>query len=292
MIDFLKYRYLCAGFSVLFLVAGIAAYVHRGGFNYHIDFVGGTEMQVSFEKPMGTASLRNALSEHGWEDPVIQTVGTNGTQFLIRTKQEGKTLEAEFNKVASDSFSENPVKVDHISWVGAEVGNDIKWDAFISVFLALLVILLYTALRSRYEYGIGAVVALGHDVFVLLAFLLIFNEQVSLNFLAALLTTLGYSINDTIVIFSRVQENMAKLKNVSREQVVNLSINQTMRRTLLTSITTFLAVASIYLIGGEALRGLSLSLLVGIVAGTYSSVYIASPVMLAFSRKNDDRASA
>lgn len=292
MIDFLRYRYICAGFSVVFFVAGVAAFIHRGGFNYHIDFVGGTELQVSFEKPIQTSQLRSALSEHKWQDPVIQSVGTESKQFLIRVKQEGKTLEDQFKVVAKDSFVENKVAVDHISWVGAEVGNDIKWDALISVLLSLLVILLYTALRSRYEFGIGAVAALGHDVLALLAFLLIFNEQVSLNFLAALLTTLGYSINDTIVIFSRIQENSKKLKGVSLDYIVNLSINETMRRTLLTSITTFLAVFSIYLIGGEALRGLSLSLLVGIVAGTYSSVYIASPVMLAFSRQKEDAPSA
>jgi preprotein translocase subunit SecF len=129
------------------------------------------------------------------------------------------------------------------------------------------------------------VVALAHDILIVLAVLLFLNEQVSLNVLAALLTTLGYSINDTIVIFSRIQENFAILKNKTEEEIVDISINQTLRRTLLTSFTTFLAVSALYVVGGEALKGFSLSMLVGIVAGTYSSIYIASSVMLSIGRK-------
>lgn len=265
------------------LAAGIGAYLKHDGFNYHIDFVGGTELQVSFTHKLDTAELRTTLNRAGWQDPVIQSIGTDGNQFLVRVKQGGKSLEEQFMRTVGDHFVDNAATVDNISWVGAEVGNDIKWDAFLAILLSLLVILLYVGFRSQYRFAVGAVVALAHDMLVVLAVLLLLNEQISLNVLAALLTTLGYSINDTIVIFSRIQENMAKLKGRTEEEIVNLSINQTMRRTLLTSLTTFLAVASIYLLGGEALKGFSLAMLVGIVAGTYSSVYIASPVMLAIS---------
>jgi preprotein translocase subunit SecF len=272
---------------VLLLGAGVWSYIRHGGFNYHIDFVGGTELTVSFEKPIDTGTLRGALSKSGWQDPVIQSVGSNGNQFLVRVKQEGGSIEEQFQHAMAERVSDNTARVDNIAWVGAEVGNDIKKDAGISIALALLVILLYIAFRSKFRFAVGAVAALAHDILALLAVVLILNEQISLNFLAALLTTLGYSINDTIVIFSRIQENMVKLKGRTEEEIVNLSINQTMRRTLLTSLTTFLAVASLFFIGGEALRGLSLSLMVGIVAGTYSSVYIASPVMLAIGRGRD-----
>ncbi len=281
MINFLRYRLVCATFSVLFLGAGVAAYVYRGGFNYHIDFVGGTELQVSFEKPLSSSDLRNALNEDGWQDPVIQSIGSANKQFLIRVKQSDKSLEERFLETADKKLRGNAVTLDDVSWVGAEVGNDIKWDAFIAILFALLGMLAYIALRSQYRFAVGAVVALVHDVLAVLVVLLLLNEQVSLNVLAALLTTLGYSINDTIVIFSRIQENFALLKNNTEEEVVNISINQTLRRTLLTSFTTFLAVLSLYLLGGEALKGFSLSMLVGIVAGTYSSIYIASPIMLA-----------
>lgn len=283
MIAFLRYRYACLVMSLVLLAGGTASYVFHGGFNYHIDFVGGTELQVSYENPLATAELRSALSASGWQDAVIQSVGTKGNQFLIRVKKEEKSLESAFLEVSSEAFSDNPVEVDHISWVGGEVGDDIKWNAFMSILLSLLTILLYVGFRSQYRFAAGAVVALAHDMLAVLAIFLILNEQISVNVLAALLTTLGYSINDTIVIFSRIQENFVKEKGKSEEEIVELSINQTLRRTLLTSITTFLAVASIYLIGGEALKGFSLAMLIGIVAGTYSSVYIASPVMLACS---------
>ncbi|MDQ5890349.1 MAG: preprotein translocase subunit SecF [Candidatus Dependentiae bacterium] len=281
MINFLRYRSVCAAFSVLFLCAGVAAYVYRGGFNYHIDFVGGTELQVKFEKAISSADLRSALSGDAWKDPVIQSLGATNTQFLVRVKDGGESLEDRFLDTAHKKLHNNAVEVENIAWVGAEVGNDIKWDAFVAIVLALLGMLLYIAMRSQYRFAVGAVIALAHDILIVLAVLLMLNEQVSLNVLAALLTTLGYSINDTIVIFSRIQENFATLKNNTEEEIVNISINQTLRRTLLTSFTTFLAVLALYLLGGEALRGFSLSMLVGIVAGTYSSIYIASPVMLA-----------
>lgn len=281
MIHFLRYRSLCATFSVLFLLAGAAAYVYRGGFNYHIDFVGGTELQVTFEKPLSASELRSALSHDNWQDPVIQSLGTSGKQFLVRVKQSEKSLEERFLKTAHKELAQNAVEIDNVSWVGAEVGSDIKWDAFVALILALIGMLLYIAIRSEYRFAVGAVVALTHDILIVLAVLLMLDEQISLNVLAALLTTLGYSINDTIVIFSRIQENLATLKGKSEEEIVDLSINQTLRRTLLTSFTTFLAVLSLYLLGGEALKGFSLAMLVGIVAGTYSSIYIASPVMLA-----------
>lgn len=281
MVDFLRYRYACLALSIVTLLVGAGAYVRNGGFNYHIDFVGGTEIQASFEKPLQTGALRKALVNTGWQDPVIQSIGTEQTSFLIRVKQEGKGLEDQFKAVVEENIVDNAATVDHISWVGAEVGGDIKRDALLALLLSFLVILLYIALRSQFRFAVGAIAALAHDVLAVLTVVLIFNEQMSLNVLAALLMTLGYSINDTIVIFSRIQENFSKLKGRSEAEVVNLSINQTLRRTLLTSLTTFLAVAAIYLLGGEALKGFSLAMLVGIVAGTYSSVYIASPVMLA-----------
>ncbi len=171
--------------------------------------------------------------------------------------------------------------VRNVEWVGAEVGKDIKWNALISVILSLLLIMLYVAVRSRYRYAVGAVVAIAHDMLAVLIYFLIFGEPISLHVLAAVLAILGYSLNDTIVIFSRIRENFAKMKGVSEEEIVNRSINQTLSRTLLTSFSTLLAVGSIFLFGGEALHGFSLAMLIGIVVGTYSSVYIASPVMLA-----------
>jgi len=281
VIHFLRYRSACAALSILLLLAGGAAYIRNGGFNYHIDFVGGSELHVTFEKQIATSVVRNALHGDIWGNAVIQSAGTTGKSFLIKVKESGKDLEDQFLKAVSKAISDNAVVIDNVAWVGAEVGNDIKWDAIFAILLALLGMLCYIAIRSQYRFAAGAVVALAHDILVVLSVLLLLNEQISLNVLAALLTTLGYSINDTIVIFSRIQDNFGALKNRSEQEIVDISINQTLRRTLLTSFTTFLAVLALYLIGGEALKGFSLSMLVGIVAGTYSSIYIASPVMLA-----------
>jgi preprotein translocase subunit SecF len=285
VIDFLKYRYVCFFASLLLFGVGVVGYVKHGGFNYHIDFVGGTELQVTFDKALDSTELRAALSAEVWQDPIIQSIGTSGTQFLIKTKARGDEAEALFLDAAKDAIKDNSAHVDYISWVGSEVGSDISYDALFALFLSLFAVLLYVALRSQYRFGMGAVAALAHDVLAVVAVMLILNEQISLNILTALLTVVGYSINDTIVIFSRIQENLLSIKNKTEEEIINISINQTLRRTLLTSLTTFLAVLSFYLLGGEALKGFSLAMLVGIVAGTYSSIYIASPVMLAFGKR-------
>ena len=282
MFDFLKYRYVCAFFSVFFLVVGVAAYVIRGGFRYHIDFAGGTEVRIAFEKPLPIAQLRTTLSEKGWKDPVIQSLGSDGKEFLIVVAgQAGNAIEERFVKDVTSTITDNPMTIRNIDWVGAEVGKDIQWNAFLAVILSLLILLLYIALRYRYKYAVGAVAALAHDVLMVLVFFVVFGEQISLNVLAALLAILGYSLNDTIVIFSRIRENFEKVKGMSEYDITNLSINQTLTRTLLTSFSTLLAVLSIFLLGGEPLRGFSLAMLIGIVFGTYSSIYIASPIMLA-----------
>ena len=174
MIKFLRYRFVCLAFSALILLAGAATYVYRGGFNYHIDFVGGTELQVTFKNAVSAGELRNALSGEAWQDPVIQSLGTENKQFLIRVKQEGKNLEERFIETINDNIANNEVVIDQKAWVGAEVGNDIKWDAFIAILLALLGMLCYIAIRSQYRFAVGAVVALAHDILIVLAVLLNF----------------------------------------------------------------------------------------------------------------------
>jgi len=282
MFDFLKYRFMCAMVSVILLGAGVFAYFVKGGFEYHIDFAGGAELQISFDKPVEASKLRAAINEQGWKDPVIQNVGTSGKEFLVKIGGEVENLEDKFKIQVDKAIPESKMTVEHINSIGSQVGKDTQWNAIVAVLLSLLLILLYVAIRSKYGYAMGAVVAIAHDMLAVLAFLLFFNEPISLNVLAAVLAILGYSLNDSIVIFSRVRENLNKFKDMPVIDVVNMSINQTMKRTLLTSFSTLLAVGSFFFLGGETLRGFSFAMLVGIVVGTYSSIYIASPVMLAF----------
>ncbi len=286
MIDFLKYRHICLVISLSFFVVGVVGYFVKGGFNYHIDFAGGTELRVTFAKPLPSSRLRAALAKKGWEHPVIQSVGFDNTEFLIRVTGVQENMENRFKNDIKEVLPDNVVTINNVDWVGAEVGKNIQWDAIKAVILALFLILLYVAIRSEYRYALGAVAAIAHDMLAVLIVFLLLGEQISLHVLAAVLAILGYSLNDTIVIFSRVRENLKKMKGVSEEEVVNVSLNQTFRRTVLTSISTLLAVGSIFLLGGPALRGFSLAMLVGIGVGTYSSIYIAGPVVLALgSRK-------
>ncbi len=278
--DFLKYRSIWLIVSIAYIVVGLGFYIAKGGFSYHIDFTGGAELRVSFEKPSDISTVRGIISAKGWKDASIQSVGSTGKDFIIRVGSLDSDTEAHIKRDLTDGLGDNKVHIDNVSWVGAEVGKDTKSNAITAILICLVFLLLYIAVRFEFRFGVGAIVALAHDLLAILTFMLVFNESISLNFLAALTAIIGYSINDTIVIFSRIRENLSKLKGVSEYDLVNLSLNQTLRRTLLTSCATLLSVLAILLLGGETLRGLSLVLFIGIIVGTYSSIYIASPVMM------------
>ena len=278
--DFLKYRYAWLAVSIAYVVIGVAIYFVKGGFSYHVDFTGGAEVRVSFEQSLDIGKLRGIMTDRGWKDASIQSVGSTNKDFIIRVGSLESDSEDKIKDDLKTGIPDNKASVDNITWVGPEVGSETKTNAIIAILLAILILLLYIAARFELRFGLGAVVALAHDLLAIMAFLLISGEQISLQVLAAILTILGYSMNDTIVIFSRIRENFAKMKGVSEYDLVNLSINQTLKRTMLTSFSTLLAVLSIFILGGETLRGLSLVMLVGIVVGTYSSMYIASPIMM------------
>ncbi len=291
MIDFLKYRYKCGLLSILIIVAGFAAYFIKGGFKYHIDFSGGTQLRISFDKKIDVGKLRKVISKEGWKNSIIQSIGAQGKDFIVRVAETNEGVEAKFTSNIDKAIPGSKMTVSSVNMVGAEVGKDIKMNAIIAVLLSLLLILLYVAIRSKYAFAVGAVAAIAHDILVVLVFLLILGVPISLPVLAAILAILGYSLNDTIVTFSRVRENIKKLHGKSLLEITNISINQTLKRTLLTSISTLAAVGSFFFLGGVTLRGFSLVMLIGIFVGTYSSIYIASPVMLALkpSLEKDDK---
>jgi preprotein translocase subunit SecF len=281
-INFLKYRHFFTFLSLAVLAIGIVGYVMLGGFKYHIDFSGGAEIRIGFEQKVDIGMLRQVISNKGWHDAAIQSVGSTGKDFIVRVGEKNfQNLESKFKSDITSAIPGNNLTVQSIEFIGAEVEKEIKWNATLAVLFSMLAILLYLAFRSRYDYAIGAIVAMGHDLLIMLAFLVVFQEPVSLNILAAILAVIGYSVNDTIVVFGRIQENFKKMQGISSVDLVNLSINQTLSRTLLTSFATLLAVTAFLFLGGETLRGFSIVLFIGIVVGTYSSIYIASPVMLA-----------
>ena len=286
-IDFLKYRYFALFLSIVFLASGFVAYFIKGGFQYNIDFTGGAELRISFEKPIEISEFRKAMNKQGWNDAIIQNVGTTGKQFLVRISLDSedsqaiKEVERKFAKDVDEATPFSKMTVDGVEWSGADAGKDTQKNAFIAIFLSILILLAYITFRSKYSYAIGAIAALTHDLLSALVFILLFNIQTSTSVLAALLAILGYSLNDTIVIFARIRQNLKKMKGTSLYDVVNISLNQTMKRTLLTSFSTLLAVLSILILGGDVLRDFAFVMLVGVIMGTYSSIYVASPAAMA-----------
>ncbi len=286
-IDFLKYRYVAAFFSCALLATGIAGYVYRGGFLYSVDFTGGTQVLFKFSKTVGSEKLKVALAKDGWGDVAVRELGDS--DVVIRVKEFTSDVAGLAQKIKSNletEFSDVTVALQQADSVGPAAGEMIFLSSLLMTGLVLLLMLCYIAWRFwSFSYGMGAVIAIFHDAVAILTVFVCMNMEISPTVICAMLAMIAYSINDTIIIFSRIRENVAKEKGKSFELIVNESINQTLRRTLLTSFATSLAAGSLFVFGGEALRSLSLSFLIGIVIGTYSSIYIASPVMLALRRR-------
>ncbi|MDR3645913.1 MAG: protein translocase subunit SecF [Candidatus Babeliales bacterium] len=290
MIDFLKYRYFCALFSLLILVAGISAYVYKGGFDYSVEFTGGTQVLMRFSEPIDSNKIKDVLKDKGFQGVDLREFSKNETlikvqEFSSDAQGTGERIQSALNEALPNVKTE----ILQTDSVGPAAGATLKYDSIKAVLIALLAIMLYIGIRFKFAYAIGAIVALFHDAIVILVFFLLINREISIDVIAAIVAILGYSINDTIVIFNQIRENVKKMKTSSIEEVVNVSINQTLRRTILTSFSTSLVVLSLIIFGGEALRSLSLALMIGIIFGTYSSIYIASPVMLLFYKDEKNK---
>jgi preprotein translocase subunit SecF len=297
-VNFLKWRWHALALSVLVIGAGIVTIIQRGGLPLGVDFSGGTVLLVKFEKPVREEAVRNVLPSAG--DAVVQTTGKPGdNEILIRLPlmagtEEGTNLEVQASAVEAALRAANlgNFTIEGKDLVGPAIGEDLKNKGVWATVASLGGILAYIWFRFRLTFAIGAIVATFHDVLVTLVFLTWFNYDLSLNVVAALLTITGYSVNDTIVIFDRVRENQRTAKRETLEAVVNRSVNQTLSRTIITAGTTFLAVIALYLFGGEVLEGLAFTLLVGIVTGTYSTVFIASAIAIILSPKRLETAPA
>jgi preprotein translocase subunit SecF len=294
-VNFLKWRWHALALSLLVIGAGLFTIVSRGGLPLGVDFSGGTVLLLKFEKPVSEDAVRSALSFAG--DAVVQTSGAPGAnEIMVRLPimqgaEEGTNLEQQAVQVEAALRAANLGNFTPISKdiVGPVIGEDLKKKGLWATISSLAGILLYIWFRFRLTFAIGAIVATLHDVLVTIVFLAWFGYDISLNVVAALLTITGYSVNDTIVIFDRVRENARAMRGDSLATVVNLSVNQTLSRTVITAGTTLLSVLSLYLFGGEALRSFAFTMLVGIVSGTYSTVFIASAIATTLSRRSTRR---
>lgn len=280
-IDFLSKLKITRFLSLALIVAGLSSLIMKGGPLLSIDFTGGTIAQLQFEQPVDISELRVKLAEFGFEGAEIVEFGSP-VEVLIKTQFSGEGTEYSTNlKTAlGDTFT-----IRRVESVGPKIGRELQTDAVYSIVLALVLILIYIGFRFDRYYALGSVAALIHDVTITLGIFSLLDYEINLSIIAAFLTIVGYSLNDTIVVFDRIRENFSKYVKESLVQIVNISINETLSRTIITSLTTLMVVLILYIWGGEVIKLFAFALTVGIIVGTYSSIYVASPVMVYFEKK-------
>ncbi|MBI2878539.1 MAG: protein translocase subunit SecF [Candidatus Rokubacteria bacterium] len=291
--DFIGKRRWAYLLSAVFIVVGVGSILMPGvGLRYGIDFAGGTLVQLRFAEPVRVEAIRAALAGVQLGESVIQQFG-DPQEYLIRVAAGGGLEETSQRVTGALQGQGLPgFEVRRLEFVGPQVGRDLQLQALQAVAWGIVGILIYTAIRFDFKGGVAAVVALLHDVLVTLGAFSLTGRELNLPVLAALLTIVGYSINDTIVVFDRIRENRGKgiRKGQTLADVINASINQTLSRTLLTSLTVFLVLVVLYLFGGEVLRDFSFALLVGVITGTYSSVFVAAPLVVDWEARAEARA--
>ena len=290
-IDFVGKRRYAFALSALLIIAGVVSLILHGGPNYGIDFAGGTLVQVKFQKGVKIEELRKVVGGLGLGEVLIQTFGSKD-EFLIRLERssgELKGLSSMIEEGLRKAFGEGSFEIRRVEMVGPKVGRDLRQKGIKAIIFALIGILIYVSWRFEFRFAVGAVIALAHDVMITLGVFSLLDKEISLPVLAAFLTIVGYSLNDTIVVYDRIRENMRKGGNEPFSKVINRSINETLSRTILTSLTTLIVVVVLFILGGGVIHNFALALLVGIIVGTYSSIYVASPVVLHWEREGDRR---
>jgi len=288
-IDFLGKRYIAFVFSGILSIIGIIAIVQiaTGRANLGIDFAGGTAIQFKFENPVALHDVRLALESGGFKDFDLQDL-PSVNKILIRVKKSeqelGKGSET-ITSILSQKFPENKYVVDSTTVIGPKVGGRLKADAAKAVAFAVIGILVYVAFRFQFKFGVGATIATLHDVLAVLGLFYIMGKEINLILVTALLTIAGYSLTDTVVVFDRIRENLKLRQKESIEAVMNSSVNEVLSRTIITSTTVLITSIALFFFGGEVLHDFSLAMIMGVIIGTYSSVFVASPVVLIWGGK-------
>jgi preprotein translocase subunit SecF len=281
--DFIGKKKVTLWISAIAILVSFGSILLHGGLRYGVDFAGGLAAEIKFSKPIDVSELRNATDAIGLKDAVVQKFGGEN-EFLIRVEKAAGDLESMSKSIQTSlqgRFTNNPLEIRRVELVGPKVGKDLKTKAMWAVGLAFVAILIYVAFRfHEFAYGLGGIVALFHDVVVTFGAISVFNIEFSLNVLAVILTIIGFSINDTIVIFDRVRENIKKMRKEDLTTIFNVSINETLGRTILTTGTVMMVVLILFFFAGEVIHDFTIALIVGLITGTYSTVYIASPVVL------------
>jgi len=288
-IDFMARRKLALIFSITFIMVSLLSFFVRG-MSLGIDFTGGTLVEVGYPQPVELAKVRSVLDKAGFAGVTVQHFGTP-KDVLVRLAPSGEEDSAALSTRAFTELNgaaDGKPELRRVEFVGPQVGDELAEDGGLAVLYVLIGILIYVALRFEYRFALGSVIALIHDVVITVGIFSLFQIEFDLTVLAAILAVIGYSLNDTIVVFDRIRENFRKMRKGTPEQIVNGSINQTLSRTLVTSGTTLLVLVALFIFGGEIIHGFALALIVGIVIGTYSSIYVASTAALMLGVSKQD----
>ena len=281
-IDFMRARRAAVALSVVWLLVAVAAIAVRG-LNFGIDFTGGTLIEVGYAQDVQLEKIRQALTEGGFDGASVQRFGTLRDILIRLPSGSGEGDSARLSNEVFAALSEaadGKVELRRVEFVGPQVGDELTEDGALAVLVALIAVLMYVAMRFEWRFAVGAVAALAHDVVFTVGLFALLQIEFDLPVLAAVLAVIGYSLNDTIVIFDRVRENFRKMRKGTAERIVNVSVNQTMGRTIMTSGTTLVVLLAMFFLGGENVYGFSLALIVGVIIGTYSTIYVASAVAL------------
>jgi len=285
---FMKFRKIAGIISITLFMISVASLFFRG-LSLGLDFSGGTLIEVSYESPISLEEVRSSLESNGYADSQVVNFGTNLDVLIKVADQSGNSSVGEdiFNILSNQEI---PIELKRVEFVGPQVGDELRDQGGLGMLIALFMILIYVAFRFQYKFALGAVTALGHDVVIILGLFSIFSWDFDLTVLAALLAVIGYSLNDTIVVSDRIRENFRTERALEPIDMVDLSLNQTLGRTIVTSLTTLLVLFALFIFGGELIRGFSLALIIGVLIGTYSSIYVVANMLMSLTLTQEDLA--
>jgi preprotein translocase subunit SecF len=284
----MKYRKIAGIASITIFVISIFSLGFRG-LSLGLDFSGGTLVEVSYETPVELEAIRNTLIDNGYEDSQVVNFGSNLDVLIKVADQDGNSsLGENISQVLEKEGFKGEIK--RVEFVGPQVGAELRDQGGLGMLVALFMILLYVAFRFQYKFALGAVTALGHDVVIILGLFSIFSWDFDLTVLAPLLAVIGYSLNDTIVVSDRIRENFRTKRELDPQEMIDLSLNQTLGRTVVTSFTTLLVLFALFIFGGEMIKGFSLALILGVLVGTYSSIYVVANMLMSLTLTQEDLA--
>ncbi len=285
-INFMGVRNIAFAVTMLLTVLALFSWATKG-LNYGLDFTGGTLIELTYERPADLGKVREELATAGYHDAVVQSFGAT-TDLLVRMPGEDPQLGTQVADALRKSGADNPATVKRVEFVGPQVGEELRDQGGLGMLMALGGVLIYLAFRFQWKFAVGAIISLIHDVVVTMGILSFFQITFDLTVLAAVLAIIGYSLNDTIVVFDRVRENFRLLRKASLIENINISTTQTLLRTVATSVSTLLAIIALWVFGGDSLHGFSVALFIGVLAGTYSSIYIANVVLIWLNLSSED----